>query len=95
MNPMDRAIAGGAWKTLMPATFPMALGVDVAGTVEQLGEGSRRFSVGEEVFEQFLIPPSDRRGRTPTRSRSTRIRRRRESPRNWIRRSRRPRQREA
>jgi NADPH:quinone reductase len=57
MNPMDRDIAAGGWKSLMPATFPMVLGFDVAGTVEQVGEGSRRFSVGDQVFGQFLIPP--------------------------------------
>src|SRR5690348_9086917 len=34
MNPMDRALASGAWKP-MPATFPMVLGVDGAGVVEQ------------------------------------------------------------
>jgi NADPH:quinone reductase len=27
------------------------------GTVEQVGEGSERFSVGDEVFGQLLIPP--------------------------------------
>jgi NADPH2:quinone reductase len=57
MNPMDHAIAAGGWKAMMPATFPMVLGVDVAGTVEHLGEGSGRFSVGDQVFGQFLIPP--------------------------------------
>jgi len=57
MNPMDRAIAAGGWKAVMPATFPMVLGADLAGTVEQLGEGSQRFSVGDKVFGQFLIPP--------------------------------------
>jgi NADPH:quinone reductase-like Zn-dependent oxidoreductase len=32
MNPMDRALASGAWKP-MPAIFPMVLGVDGAGVV--------------------------------------------------------------
>ena len=57
MNPMDRAIAAGAWQAVMPATFPMVLGADVAGTVEKIGEGSSRFSVGDEVFGQLLIAP--------------------------------------
>ena len=57
MNPMDRVIAAGGWESIMPATFPMILGADAAGTVEQVGEGSERFSVGDEVFGQFVIPP--------------------------------------
>jgi NADPH:quinone reductase-like Zn-dependent oxidoreductase len=55
MNPMDRAIAAGGWESIMPATFPMILGVDVAGTVERIGSGAERFSVGDDVFGQLLI----------------------------------------
>jgi NADPH:quinone reductase-like Zn-dependent oxidoreductase len=57
MNPMDSAIAAGGWESIMPATFPMILGVDVAGTVDQIGKGAERFSVGDDVFGQLLIPP--------------------------------------
>jgi NADPH:quinone reductase-like Zn-dependent oxidoreductase len=57
MNPMDRAIADGAWESIMPAIFPMVLGVDVAGTVEDVGQGPNRFSVGDAVMGQLLIPP--------------------------------------
>jgi NADPH:quinone reductase len=57
MNPMDRAIAAGGWESIMPATFPMILGVDVAGTVERIGSSAERFSVGDDVFGQLLIPP--------------------------------------
>jgi NADPH2:quinone reductase len=56
MNPMDRTLASGAWKP-MPATFPMVLGADFAGVVEQLGEGASRFSVGDDLFGQLLIAP--------------------------------------
>src|SRR6201981_1792211 len=56
MNPMDRALASGAWKP-MPATFPMVLGADGAGVVEQLGEGASGFSVGDHLFGQLLIAP--------------------------------------
>jgi NADPH:quinone reductase len=57
MNPGDRQIAAGSWDSIMPAAFPMVLGADVVGTVEEVGEGSERFSVGDEVFGQLLIPP--------------------------------------
>jgi NADPH2:quinone reductase len=57
MNPMDRALADGAWQSVMPANFPMILGADVAGRVEDVGEGSSRFAVGEAVMGQLLMPP--------------------------------------
>jgi NADPH:quinone reductase len=56
MNPMDRSLASGDWKP-MPATFPMVLGADCAGVVENLGEGASRFSVGDDLFGQLLIAP--------------------------------------
>jgi NADPH:quinone reductase len=56
MNPMDRTLASGNWKP-MPATFPMVLGADCAGVVEKLGEGTSRFSVGDDLFGQLLIAP--------------------------------------
>src|SRR6201993_4542629 len=56
MNPMDSVLASGAWKP-MPATFPMVLGADCAGVVEELGEGASRFSVGDDLFGQLLIAP--------------------------------------
>ncbi len=56
MNPMDQTLASGAWKP-MPATFPMVLGADCAGVVEKLGEGASRFSVGDDLFGQLMVPP--------------------------------------
>ncbi len=53
---MDRTLASGDWKP-MPATFPMVLGADGAGVVEELGEGTSRFSVGDDLFGQLLIAP--------------------------------------
>jgi len=56
INPMDLWLASGAWKP-MPATFPMVLGADGAGVVEELGEGTSRYSIGEDLFGQLLIAP--------------------------------------
>lgn len=57
MNPMDRSIAGGVWESVMAAKFPMILGFDVAGVVEDIGEGTTRFAAGESVMGQLLLPP--------------------------------------
>lgn len=57
MNPMDRIISEGGWQRMIPATFPLVLGVDVAGVVEAAGEHTTRFSPGDVVFGQLLIAP--------------------------------------
>lgn len=57
MNPMDVQFANGALQGQMPATFPMVLGADLAGTVREAGPGAARFAPGDEVFGQLLIPP--------------------------------------
>ena len=57
MNPMDQAIASGAFSEVFPATFPLILGVDVAGIVEAIGEGAGPYSIGDRVFGQLLSPP--------------------------------------
>jgi NADPH:quinone reductase len=57
MNPMDMQIADGGWKDRMPAMFPMVLGADLAGAVEEAGPGTIRFAPGDAVFGQLLIPP--------------------------------------
>jgi NADPH:quinone reductase len=56
MNPMDAALASGEWRPA-PATFPMVLGVDGAGTVDALGDGVTRFSLGQRIFGQLLLAP--------------------------------------
>jgi hypothetical protein len=35
----------------------MVLGADGAGVIEQLGEGTSRFAVGDDLLGQLLIPP--------------------------------------
>jgi NADPH2:quinone reductase len=56
MNPMDAKLASGEWRPA-PVIFPMVLGVDGAGIVEAVGEGTTRFSPGDRVFGQLFIPP--------------------------------------
>jgi NADPH:quinone reductase len=56
INPMDAKLASGEWRPA-PVSFPMVLGLDGAGVVEAVGEGTTRFSPGERVFGQLLIPP--------------------------------------
>ena len=57
MNPMDWFIEAGGWQAVMPASFPLVLGADLAGVVEAVGEGAGEFLPGEEVFGQLLIAP--------------------------------------
>ena len=57
MNPMDRNIAQGGLRNTMPATFPMVLGADIAGVVEDVGPRATEFAPGDEVFGQLMIAP--------------------------------------
>ena len=57
MNPTERGIAAGLFRERIPGKFPMVLGIDVAGTIESVGEGATRFSPGDEVFGLLMIPP--------------------------------------
>ena len=57
VNPMDVSIANGAWASRFEATFPLILGVDLAGTIEAVGENAARFVVGDEVFGQLVVQP--------------------------------------
>ena len=50
VNPVDNAIAAGMLKDMVEHVFPITLGRDYAGTVEQIGAGVSGFSVGDEVF---------------------------------------------
>jgi NADPH:quinone reductase len=56
VNPMDRWLASGAQRS-EAATFPLVLGADGAGIVEQIGAGATRFAPGDTVFGQLWAAP--------------------------------------
>lgn len=47
VNPVDNAIAAGMLKDMVPHEFPVTLGRDCAGTVEQVGDGVTGVSAGD------------------------------------------------
>ncbi len=49
INPGEAKIRDGAMREQFPATFPSGEGTDLAGVVEQVAEGVREFSAGDEV----------------------------------------------
>lgn len=57
LNPMDWRIADGMLDGKMPHIFPMILGADGAGVVEEVGEGADRFKVGDKVYGQMMHDP--------------------------------------
>ncbi len=50
INPGEAAIREGAFEEMSPATFPSGQGSDLAGVVEELGEGVNNVAVGDEVI---------------------------------------------
>jgi NADPH:quinone reductase-like Zn-dependent oxidoreductase len=50
VNPVDVFIAAGAVKEMAEHEFPVTLGRDFAGVVEQVGSGVSGYGAGDEVF---------------------------------------------
>lgn len=56
VNPVDAVISKGYYKDMMPHTFPVIPGWDVAGVIEERGHAARRFDVGDEVYAYARRP---------------------------------------
>jgi NADPH:quinone reductase-like Zn-dependent oxidoreductase len=54
VNPMDWKARDGTYQQWWPAEFPVVLGFDGAGVVEQAGAGVSAFRPGDAVFGQFM-----------------------------------------
>ena len=50
VNPVDAAIAAGMLASMVEYEFPVTLGRDFAGEVEQVGPGVTRYGVGDWVY---------------------------------------------
>jgi NADPH2:quinone reductase len=50
VNPVDNAIAAGVLSGMFEHEFPVVLGRDYAGVVEQVGANVTRYAVGDEVY---------------------------------------------
>ena len=50
VNPIDSKRRAGLTKDFYPMQFPSLIGVDIAGTVVQIGPGVEGFTVGDQVF---------------------------------------------
>jgi NADPH:quinone reductase-like Zn-dependent oxidoreductase len=54
VNPVDAAIAAGMLSSMIEHEFPIVLGRDYAGVVEQVGSGVTRYAAGDQVFGYLM-----------------------------------------
>lgn len=59
VNMLDSKIAKGEFKLILPYSFPLILGNDLAGVVVRVGSGVQHFKPGDEVYAR---PPESRIG---------------------------------
>jgi NADPH:quinone reductase-like Zn-dependent oxidoreductase len=76
-NPVDDGIRGGYLQGPFPVTLPHIPGIEVAGTVDALGEGVGRVAIGDAVIAflslvadgaaaEYVIAPADSLAPAPT-----------------------------
>jgi len=73
VNPFDVKVISGAMKDFLPVDFPLALGHDAAGVIEQVGTHAGDFKLGERVlvnagggaFSRKLLAPAASVARLP------------------------------
>jgi NADPH:quinone reductase-like Zn-dependent oxidoreductase len=77
VNPIDWKIREGAAKEKFPTTFPLILGWDVSGVIEELGNNVKNFEKGDEVYSrpdptkngtyaEYVVVKADLINRKPT-----------------------------
>jgi NADPH:quinone reductase-like Zn-dependent oxidoreductase len=59
VNPIDWKVREGHMKDLWPHKFPLILGWDLSGVVEELGRDVSRFKIGDEIYS---VPDPTRNG---------------------------------
>jgi NADPH:quinone reductase-like Zn-dependent oxidoreductase len=50
VNPVDQKIVAGKAQEKFPTKFPLTIGWDVSGVIEQVGTDVRNFRIGDEVY---------------------------------------------
>lgn len=50
VNPVDQKIMAGEAQEKFPTSFPLTIGWDVSGVIEQAGNQVRNFGIGDEVY---------------------------------------------
>ena len=59
VNPIDWKVCAGYMKDFIPHSFPLILGWDVSGVIEEVGPNVSRFKKGDEVYS---LPDHTRNG---------------------------------